>query len=551
MTTTVLARKWRPKKFADLVGQTTVTTVLKNIISSNRLHHAYLLTGTRGVGKTTIARIIAKSLNCENRQGYEPCCVCKSCIDIDQGRAIDIIEIDAASNTGVDNIREVLDNAQYAPSYTKYKIFIIDEVHMLSKSAFNAMLKTLEEPPSHVCFILATTDPQKVPITILSRCLQLKLRNMTQSEITNHLHYILEEEHIPAEDTALTLLASNANGSMRDALSLTDQAIAYSDSNITTNTIEDMLGIASDTAIINLLQYIIDSDKSSAILQLSNLYEQGIELGNIFQQLRLICYELSANIELKVELQLLQHKINPNTLQVYFEIISIALNQLKITNNDYPVAAMAILRMINFSLANEQTIAHIVHNLEHNVATTITQPTLKAAETNPAVRVTTPSPSIPTTQTVVTKQAGVITPLQLSATITNDDWIALVKDNKHKLDAIIVPILENSTLQQFANNKLEINIEAKYQDLLQNTEISTKITQRISKIIAIDNIEIIYHYVDKLDGTIKQEVTRAKEVLLDNAKQEFYNDHNVSTLINSGNFTVIDKSIINTDNKIG
>ena len=190
----VLARKWRPKTFADLVGQEHVVKALRNALDEGRLHHAYLLTGTRGVGKTTIARILAKSLNCENAQHGEPCGVCESCTQIDAGRYVDLLEIDAASNTGIDNIREVLENAQYAPTAGKYKVYIIDEVHMLSKSAFNAMLKTLEEPPEHVKFILATTDPHKVPVTVLSRCLQFVLRNMTSQQVADHLAHVLDSE---------------------------------------------------------------------------------------------------------------------------------------------------------------------------------------------------------------------------------------------------------------------------------------------------------------------------------------------------------------------
>lgn len=227
MTYQVLARKWRPKRFADLVGQEHVVRALSNALIEQRLHHAYLLTGTRGVGKTTIARILAKSLNCETGVGAEPCGVCAACRQIDAGRFVDLLEIDAASNTGIDNIREVLDNAQYAPSVGRFKVYIIDEVHMLSKSAFNAMLKTLEEPPAHVKFILATTDPQKVPVTVLSRCLQFSLRNMTPQQVAAHLAHVLDTEQVSYEPAALTLLGRAASGSMRDALSLLDQAIAY------------------------------------------------------------------------------------------------------------------------------------------------------------------------------------------------------------------------------------------------------------------------------------------------------------------------------------
>ena len=205
MSYQVLARKWRPRRFADLVGQEHVVRALSNALAGQRLHHAYLLTGTRGVGKTTIARILAKSLNCERGVGAEPCGECAACRQIDAGRFVDLLEIDAASNTGIDNIREVIENAQYAPTAGRYKVYIIDEVHMLSKSAFNAMLKTLEEPPAHVKFILATTDPQKVPVTVLSRCLQFALRNMTPQQVSGHLALVLATEGIEFESPALSL----------------------------------------------------------------------------------------------------------------------------------------------------------------------------------------------------------------------------------------------------------------------------------------------------------------------------------------------------------
>src|SRR5579863_7550128 len=272
MAHTVLARKWRPKRFADLIGQQTAVTVLNNILQNQRLHHAYLLTGTRGVGKTTIARIIAKALNCTNLQVNEPCGACENCLDIDKGAFVDVIEIDAASNTGVDNIRELIDNAGYAPTLGKYKVYIIDEVHMLSKSAFNAMLKTLEEPPLHAIFVLATTDVQKVPVTILSRCLQLKLRNLLPPEIATHLAIILKQENVSFETEALEVIAHAAHGSMRDALSITDQAIAYTNNKISLTDVKTMLGITDDVFIYTLLDAINDQNSSKLTMIANEIY---------------------------------------------------------------------------------------------------------------------------------------------------------------------------------------------------------------------------------------------------------------------------------------
>ena len=247
MTYQVLARKWRPKSFAELAGQGHVVQALTNAISRGRLHHAYLLTGTRGVGKTTIARILAKSLNClTNGVTATPCGTCAACMDIDAGRFVDLLELDAASNTGIDNMREILDNARYAPTVGRYKVYLIDEVHMLSKAAFNSMLKTLEEPPEHVKFVLATTDPQKIPVTVLSRCLQFNLKQLPPALIEERLATILVAEEIASDRPALALIARAAQGSMRDALSLLDQAIAYGSGEVREPAVREMLG-AVDT----------------------------------------------------------------------------------------------------------------------------------------------------------------------------------------------------------------------------------------------------------------------------------------------------------------
>ena len=227
MSYQVLARKWRPRSFAEMAGQEHVLQALINALDNDRLHHAHLFTGTRGVGKTTIGRILSKCLNCEQGVSSVPCGTCASCLEITEGRFIDLIEVDAASRTGVDDMRDLLDNVQYAPSRGRYKIYLIDEVHMLSKSSFAALLKTLEEPPPHVKFLFATTDPQKLPITVLSRCLQFNLKNLSAERITEHLQFVLGEEKVPFEEAALWSLARAADGSMRDALSLTDQAIGH------------------------------------------------------------------------------------------------------------------------------------------------------------------------------------------------------------------------------------------------------------------------------------------------------------------------------------
>lgn len=257
MSYQVLARKWRPKTFREMVGQEHVLRALINALDHNRLHHAYLFTGTRGVGKTTIARILAKCLNCEAGVSSEPCGQCSACTSINEGRFIDLIEVDAASRTKVEDTRELLDNVQYAPTVGRFKVYLIDEVHMLSTHSFNALLKTLEEPPPHVKFLLATTDPQKLPATILSRCLQFNLKNMSPERIVGHLQYVLEQEMVSFDDPALWLLGRAADGSMRDAMSLTDQAIAFGSGKLQEADVRNMLGSIDQTAVYDILNGIL------------------------------------------------------------------------------------------------------------------------------------------------------------------------------------------------------------------------------------------------------------------------------------------------------
>ncbi|MET0289826.1 MAG: DNA polymerase III subunit gamma/tau [Pseudoxanthomonas sp.] len=278
MSYLVLARKWRPKRFAELVGQEHVVRALSNALDSGRVHHAFLFTGTRGVGKTTIARIFAKSLNCETGTSADPCGQCAACLDIDSGRYIDLLEIDAASNTGVDDVREVIENAQYMPSRGKFKVYLIDEVHMLSKAAFNALLKTLEEPPEHVKFLLATTDPQKLPVTVLSRCLQFNLKRLDLEQITGQVNKILTAEALAFEDGAVRQIAKAADGSLRDGLSLLDQAIAYTGSGSAGGVLSDegvraMLGTVDRTQVVSLLDALADGDGERLLATIATLAE--------------------------------------------------------------------------------------------------------------------------------------------------------------------------------------------------------------------------------------------------------------------------------------
>ena len=355
----VLARKWRPKTFADLVGQQHVVKALQNALDKGRLHHAYLLTGTRGVGKTTIARILAKSLNCENAQHGEPCGQCQSCRDIDAGRFVDLLEIDAASNTGIDNIREVLENAQYAPTAGKYKVYIIDEVHMLSKSAFNAMLKTLEEPPEHVKFILATTDPHKVPITVLSRCLQFVLRNLTPQQVADHLTHVLKTEKIVYEPAALALLGRAAQGSMRDALSLLDQAIAMGSGSVKETDVCDMIGAVDKRYLYELLTFLMEQDGTQLMQKAQEMAGNAVGFDSALNDLAMLLQRLAllktvpgavaADDPERERLTQLANYFSDEQIQLYYQCVIHGKKDLLLAPDEYAGFVMTLLRMLAFA----------------------------------------------------------------------------------------------------------------------------------------------------------------------------------------------------------
>ena len=355
----VLARKYRPKNFHELLGQEHVSKALINAIHNQRLHHAYLFTGTRGVGKTTIARILAKCLNCEIGVTSEPCGVCGVCQSIDSGRFIDLIEIDAASRTKVEDTRELLDNVPYAPTQGRYKVYLIDEVHMLSTHSFNALLKTLEEPPAHVKFLLATTDPQKLPITIISRCLQFVLRPLPQVALAQYLGTILNKEQISYEPDALWQLSSSAKGSVRDALSLTDQAIAFGNGNVTDEVIRQMLGLIDQADVIAILTNIYQQNTQQLTQAIQLLREQVVDAKAVFDRLAETLHQLAIlqalpNFDLQInrqqseQLQQLAQQLPAELLQLYYDIVVKSRENLALANTPMQALEMCLLRLMAF-----------------------------------------------------------------------------------------------------------------------------------------------------------------------------------------------------------
>ncbi len=346
MTYEVLARRLRPSRFSELIGQDQTVRALANALDSGRLHHAYLFTGTRGVGKTTVARILAKCLNCDSGITSDPCGSCSSCTEIKENRFIDLIEVDAASRTGVDETRDLLENAQYLPSKGRFKVYLIDEVHMLSTASFNALLKTLEEPPEHIKFLLATTDPKKVPVTVLSRCLQFQLRNLSSVSIANYLQKVLDDEDVGYELPAVEVIAKNAQGSVRDALSLTDQAIAFGDGNISHANVVDMLGVVGKDEVNSMLEA-IESGSSKLVFQFSaELAERNTSFAELLKGLIESLHEMAVEKSLGKSID---RSFSAEELQLYYQIALVGLRDINIVPDERSGFEMTILRMLSFA----------------------------------------------------------------------------------------------------------------------------------------------------------------------------------------------------------
>ncbi len=547
MSYLVLARKYRPKSFDTLVGQPHVVRALTNALTQQRLHHAYLFTGTRGVGKTTIARILAKSLNCETGITATPCGVCNACTEIDRGRFVDLLEVDAASNTQVDAMRELLDNAQYAPTVGRFKVYIIDEVHMLSKSAFNAMLKTLEEPPAHVKFILATTDPQKVPVTVLSRCLQFNLRQMASTTISEHLQHVLAQENITYEPAAIHLISRAAAGSMRDALSLTDQAIAYGNQTVNEIEVRSMLGAVDQTYLYDILQALIDQDGVALIdkaqtMQMRNIaFEAALnDLANILHQIAIIQNvpnSIADDYPERALLLDLAQKLNPETLQLYYQIALLGRRDIGLAPDEYAGFTMSLLRMLAFAPSEKVS-------EKPSPPASISSKPLATPAMNAQVNVKVDIAQIEQTVAPQTTTAPVTIESETESVAQNFDgnWRALVEKNL-KL-GLARALAQNCEMISYDENSITLRVSASNKHLVSanyQEKLSSAINQYFGKRIKL-NIEISGESHVEINTPAKQSAVE-KATIQSSAEDSIMQDSFVKDLLSQFDATIIPNSI--------
>jgi len=525
MSYLVLARKWRPKNFADTVGQEHVLRALTNALESQRLHHAYLFAGTRGVGKTTIARILAKALNCKTGITAEPCGTCAACQEIDEGRFVDLIEVDAASKTKVDDTRELLDNVQYAPASGRFKVYLIDEVHMLSKSSFNALLKTLEEPPPHVKFLLATTDPQKLPITVLSRCLQFNLKRLTPKLIGDRLQHICEAEGVNAEPATLAMIARAADGSLRDALSLLDQAIAYCGGDVSETDVATMLGTIDRQHVSRILRLLAQGDSAGLMSAVAEIDQQFPDYARLLQDLarslqQIAVYQVVGAADTdddfaESELAEFAAAISHEDAQLFYQTALLGGRDLYLAPDPRCGVEMTLLRMLAFRPDASAA---------ENEPGRDTQP--KSASKVPARSAAPELPKV-AQQKAQKKTGAAVNGQEAAAEDWQDpDWSVLIE--RLQLSGAVKLLAANCAYQRREGNSLYLLLDARSESLLTKSRQQTLATALAGEFGEPLRIEIAVGRAEK--ETPIQTEARIVDEKLEAARQSLEADPNVRAL---------------------
>jgi DNA polymerase-3 subunit gamma/tau len=543
MSYQVLARKYRPSTFSEVVGQEHILKALENSIQHNKLHQAYMFSGTRGVGKTTIARVFAKCLNCQtgDMPQPEPCNECSACMEIKAGRHIEFLEVDAASRTGVDDMRELLESVQYKPANARYKIYLIDEVHMLSKSSFNALLKTLEEPPPHVMFLMATTEVEKVPKTVLSRCLQLNLKIIPENQIREHIQFLLDLESIKYDEESLGLIANSAQGSIRDGLTLLDQAIAHGNGALESDQVKALLGTIDQSYIIELVNHVAVSDGDGAYLALNKITELNVEYEQVLKIIISVFHQISLHQQLQnsedASIQQLAENLDPQIIQLHYEIALNALSKFHVHPHPKQALELCILRMLAFQPLSERATPKIEKKNSKLVAKPIApSPNQAQAEEPPREKL---KPEAPSIEDII--EEPVEEPVEESSNIPSEldmqSWNSIF--NSLNLSMFVSQVFSEFEFVSFADSTLTLK---KSDELINPTEglktefleaISSQLGQKIS--LVIESGEVIASPAAIKVETAQKQLNDDKDALLENAA--------VKDILDSFGGKIIDESI--------
>lgn len=567
MSYLVLARKWRPKRFSELVGQEHVVRALSNALESGRVHHAFLFTGTRGVGKTTIARIFAKSLNCEEGTSAEPCGKCSTCLDIDSGRYLDLLEIDAASNTGVDDVREVIENAQYMPSRGKFKVYLIDEVHMLSKAAFNALLKTLEEPPGHVKFLLATTDPQKLPVTVLSRCLQFNLKRLDEGQISGQISRILAAEEIQADDSAIRQIAKAADGSLRDGLSLLDQAIAYTGSNnggaLREEGVRTMLGTVDRTQVGAMLDALANGDGARLLQIVAALAEFSPDWNGVLEALaealhRIQVRQLVPGVSVEadgVDAEDFAQRLRPEVVQLWYQMAVNGRRDLYLAPSTRAGFEMSVLRMLAFRPAGAGQVNAEPAGSETAkpsqtasvVAAPPPEPVVVRQETPaPPTKSVAATPAMPVVKTqpqVAPAAAAPVAESAVAAIATAEDWLHFAGNSGMKGAAR--QLAENAAFVGYGEGVLRLSLDAGFDYLRSEKSLAELSNTLAGKLGAAPRI--VFDHALGESETLQQRSHRERTQRQSADEENFMNNPDVQRLIQQHGAKLVPDSIRSFD----